>query len=195
MSEKENMPRGQPSALDDILEQRIARARGKRDWRKFIVQTLCMMLAVFLLLELVISIGVVHGDSMEPNVHDGDVCLCWRLSKKYRYGDVVFFKSKGAGEILVKRVIAGPGDTIEINGYGQVIVNDVILHEAFIYSETYAYVGGLEYPLTLGENEYFCMGDNRQNSLDSRLRQVGIVNKHDIIGKILLITGVRTENM
>lgn len=182
---------GQTSAravnLDELLEKRIEEARRKKEWRTFIIQTICFVLAVYLLLTLFIGIGIVHGDSMEPNVHNGDIYLIWRLSGGYEYGDVLFFESAGAGELLVKRVIGVPGDTVELSGDGQVIVNNVILFEPFVYSETYARDGNIEYPLTLGKDEYFVLGDNRGVSIDSRDSRVGVIKKSDIKGKIIFL--------
>lgn len=175
------------SNLDALLERRINEARRKKEWRTFILQTLCFTLAVYLLLTRIIGIGIVHGDSMEPNVHNGDVCLFWRLSREYEYGDIVFLESEGVGELIVKRVIGAPGDTVELDGYGNVIVNNVILYEQFVYTGTYPYVGGTEYPLTLGDDEYFVLGDNRGVSLDSRDNRVGVVKKSNIKGKTLFL--------
>lgn len=187
-AEKARLP---AADLDALLERRIDEARKKKEWLTFVLQTLCFTLAIYLFLTCIVGIGFVHGDSMEPNVHNGDCCLFWRLSAKYEYGDVVFLESAGAGELIVKRVIGVPGDTVELDGDGNVIVNNVILYEQFVYSSTYPYIGGTEYPLTLGENEYFVLGDNREVSLDSRDNRVGVIKKADIKGKTLFL--IRTE--
>ena len=163
------------------------RSEAKAQWRMFLIDTGCMMLAVYLLMTLVIGITVIHGDSMQPALHDNDVALIWRLSGVYEEGDMVLFSSDASPEVLVKRVVAGPGDRVEIDDEaGVVIVNNVILNEPYIYAETYN-KGGQNGPLTLGENEYFVLGDNRMAALDSRYAEVGAVSKSDILGKIIFL--------
>ena len=171
--------------LDDVLEKRLKKSQKQREWRIFVIQTIAVMLAVYLLLTLVLGIMVVHGDSMKPSYHDGDVGIIWRLGK-YKSGDIVLFESAASPDALVKRIVAEPGDVVEI-AYGKVIVNNVILDEQYIYAETHEREGGPEYPLTLGEGEYFALGDNRETSLVSRHGDVGVVHEDAMIGKLILI--------
>lgn len=179
----------------EFQEYRIARRREARkssggrkmwqEWRAFILQTGCAMLAVYLLLTFVIGITIVHGDSMQPALHEQDIAVIWRLSNTYNEGDVVLFRKTGSSETLVKRVVAGPGDTVRIDDQlGKVLVNDVMLEEPYIYAATNS-MGGTNEPVTLGENEYFVLGDNRQFALDSRSAEIGAVEKGSILGKII----------
>ena len=164
-----------------------SKSEEKAEWRRFLIETGCVMLAVYLLLTLVIGIIVIHGDSMQPTLHENDIALLWRLSGGYESGDVIMFRSDASSEVLVKRVVAGPGDTVEIDDdAGVVIVNNVILSEPYIYSGTYN-KGGQNGPITLGENEYFVLGDNRMVALDSRYAEVGAVPKSKILGKIIFL--------
>ena len=171
--------------LDDVFEQKISSARRQREWIVFLVQTVCMMLAVYLLLTQVFGITAVRGDSMQPTFNDGNIALFWRLSGSYTQGDVVLFRSDAAPEILIKRVAAGPGDVLEIDDdNGIVIVNDIILDEPYIFAGTYS-KGGESGPIVLGENEYFVLGDNRTVALDSRNAEIGAIPKGEILGKII----------
>lgn len=159
-------------------------------WRVFLIQTGCTMLAVYLLMTLVIGITVIHGDSMQPTLYDSDIALVWRLSGKYEAGDIILFSSEAFPDALVKRVVAGPGDILEIdNETGKVIVNNVILDEPYIYSGTYTRNGNND-PIILGENEYFVLGDNRMVALDSRDERVGTIMKGEIMGKIVFLVRV-----
>lgn len=186
-SVKENMSKNNEVTLGDVLDKRLGTTRKKKEWWVFAVQTLCVMLVVYLLLTVFFGIMVVHGDSMSPTFNDGDVTLIWRLNGSYKQKDIVLFESDASSETLVKRVIAGPGDTVEITN-GLVIVNDAIVEEPYIYSETEARGDEVEYPITLGDDEYFVLGDNRMLALDSRSSDLGLVHKDDIIGKILFFT-------
>lgn len=170
--------------LESILEQKLKKTRKRKEWWVFVIQTLCVMAVVYLLLTVFFGIMIVHGDSMSPSFNDGDIALLWRLNGSYKQGDVVLFESDASPETLVKRVIAGPQDTVEITD-GLVIVNGEILEEPYIYAETNEREGEVEYPVTLGEDEYFVLGDNRLIALDSRNEKVGFVHKDDIIGKML----------
>ena len=162
-------------------------SEAKAQWRMFLIDTGCMMLAVYLLMTLVIGITVIHGDSMQPTLHDNDVALIWRLSGGYEAGDVILFRSDASPNVLVKRVVAGPGDTVEIDDEGGlVIVNNVILNEPYIHTGTYN-KGGQDGPITLGENEYFVLGDNRTAALDSRYAEIGAVSKSEILGEIIFL--------
>ena len=171
--------------LDGVFEQKISSARRKRELIVFLVQTAGVMLAVYLLMTLVIGVTVIRGDSMQPTFNDGNVALFWRLSGSYARGDVVLFRSDASPEILIKRVIAGPGDVIEIdNDSGLVIVNDIILSEEYVFSGTYSQ-GSISGPLVLRNDEYFVLGDNRTVALDSRNAEIGAIPKGDILGKII----------
>jgi|GEM_PF-705949 signal peptidase I, bacterial type len=171
--------------LDDVLEKRLKKSQQQREWRIFLIQTIAVMLAVYLLLTLVLGILVIHGDSMKPSYNDGDLAIIWRMGK-YESGDVVLLESPASPDALVKRIVAGPGDIVEI-AYGKVIVNNVILDEQYIYAETHERENGPEYPLVLGEGEYFALGDNRETSLDSRHGGVGVIHEDAMIGRLILI--------
>lgn len=119
---------------------------------------------------------IVNGNSMYPFLEDGDVCITWKLNMKPERGDVV--TAKIGNKTLIKRVIGLPGETLQIIS-GYVYIDGKII-ERNIYTED---KGLLEEPYVLGKNEYFIMGDNRENSIDSR--KFGSVNINEINGKVL----------
>ena len=132
---------------------------------------------------------IVRQTSMSPTYEDGDYLLC---TKTYgvvapERGNVVIFKAHmdvdGTGVndvLLIKRVIAIPGDRVKVEA-GQTYVNDFPIYEDYIganYNEDFEEV-------IVPESTYFCMGDNRDESVDSRLDIVGFVNRSDIRGIVL----------
>ena len=173
--------------LDGVFEEKIRRARRQRDWIVFLVQTVSIMLAVYLLLTQVIGIMVVRGDSMSPTVNDGDVMLIWRLSGSYKSGDVVFFSTPASETALVKRVIAGGGETVEFTEDGYVLVDDGFVDESYLAIQGITAPGAAAYPLTVDDRHYFVMGDNRTAALDSRDASIGLVPEKKIIGKMVFL--------
>lgn len=117
----------------------------------------------------------VDGISMEPTYSDKDNLIVRKLGNPTK-GDIVVFKR--GNKYLIKRVIATPGDSISIEK-NKVYVNNKLLSEDYIKGNTEA-----ELSVTLNNSEYFVMGDNRENSLDSRV--FGAILEEDIIGVKLL---------
>ena len=134
------------------------------------------------------------GQSMEPTIYSGDTVLVNRLIysiKDPTYGDLVVFKPNGNenSHYYIKRVVGVPGDTVTIES-GRVFVNGELLDEEII-TESMDDAGLAEEGVTLGEGEYFVLGDNRNNSEDSRSADVGNVNIDDILGQAWFIISPR----
>ena len=142
---------------------------------------------VAIILVFFFRIATVNGDSMVPTLTDHDRLLLTTASSVYNYGDIVVIHREGE-EALVKRVIATPGDTLNIDfEKGIVTVNDTVLDEPYIAEPTYlSFTDGPNFPFTVPSGYYFCMGDNRNNSLDSRSGAVGLINEQYIIGKMVI---------
>jgi len=125
----------------------------------------------------------VEGVSMQDTFNPGDRLLMSRLSalRGYKTGDIVICRiiQSNKKKNAVKRIIAAPGDSLVIEN-GLVYLNGNLLDEDYI---KHVHTPG-NISLTLNEGEYFVMGDNRQDSYDSRA--FGVVNKNDISGKIFL---------
>lgn len=169
--------------LDDNRPEIKKRIRGIIIW---VVEIAAVIGLAFLLITYGVERTAMHGVSMEPTLSDGNSILInkliYRISSPKRY-DVVVFKQSGKEHsyYTIKRVIGLPGETIEIKS-GAVFINGEPLEEKF---NTEAIVnGGLaEQPLLLEDHEYFLIGDNRNNSEDSRFANIGPVLAGDILGK------------
>ncbi len=170
---------GRPDLLLELL-----------DWLKYI---LIAVLIGLLLVVFVIQRNSVTGDSMMPNLQDGNQLLVEKVTKYFAgigYGDIVTIRTdelrhhEGSPNII-KRVVGLPGDTIEIKDMA-VYRNGVLLDETEYLSEgTVTLPHDPDYQVTLlGEDEYYVLGDNRSISLDSRI--FGPVPAKYIIGEVLL---------
>ncbi len=118
------------------------------------------------------QIYFVHGISMEPTLHDKEMILVKKYNLDINYNDIVIVKKNN--KIIIKRVVGIPNDTIEINHY--LYRNGQKIDDYYINDDK-------KINVTLKEDEYFILGDNRNESIDSRSEEIGIINKNNIIGK------------
>ena len=130
----------------------------------------------------------VDGRSMMNTLHDGDNLIVEKLS--YRFSDpkrfdIIVFPPTGKKEYYIKRIIGLPGETVQIDENGNIYINGELLEENY-GAETIQNPGRAAKPITLGDDEYFVMGDNRNNSKDSRSEEVGHVKRSQIIGRAWL---------
>ena len=148
----------------------------------YILIILALALAVKI---LVFQRTVVEGGSMESTLQDGDSLLVEKLSYRFsdpeRFDIVVFPYTGEKGVYFVKRIIGLPGETVEIRE-GVLLIDSKVL--PYRYNRDKIMNAGLvSTEITLHENEYFVMGDNRNHSMDSRDISVGNIHKKDILGK------------
>ncbi len=154
------------------------------------IRTLVTMMTIFILLfTFVARIIVVTGPSMENTLHDGDVLLVWTLGYNPKQGDIVVLTQKNYQEdSIVKRVIATEGQTVDIDyRNSRVYVDSKLLEEDYIKElmNTPNYPGygmGIN-NITVPEGCIFVMGDNRNNSADSRYPEIGIIDTRCVIGQ------------
>ena len=161
----------------------------KKFLKEAVQTSLVLLLALIISFLIVTFVGqrtVVDGESMENTLHHGDNLIVDKITYRFREPErfevIVFPAHYDQHTYLVKRIIALPGETVYIDDKGDIYINDELLEEDF-GKEVILSAGTAKEPLTLGENEYFVLGDNRNNSLDSRDYMVGNVLKEDIIGR------------
>ncbi len=167
-------------------EQAKAPVRGQNllEWYEALISAALVLVLIFSFFFRIIQ---VDGSSMVPTLINGDKLIVWGAGYSPKRGDVVIVDSYTSyGKPLVKRVIAKGGDTISIDyETGTVTVNGEVLQEDYIAERTYLGYD-VTFPYTVPEGTVFVMGDNRNQSLDSRSSYVGCIDERDILGKVLL---------
>ena len=149
------------------------------------VKVLLLALAVFLLCRFVVRIDLCKGNRMYPSLRDGDLVISSRLAAGYRTGDIAAYNDPGSGKLCYARIAAMPGQTVDINDQEEVLINGLIVAEFEFYKTSRPEGQGPEYPLTLGEDEYFLLNDCRQEEDDSRV--FGPVNGSELISKVVFV--------
>ena len=152
----------------------------------YLLVVLCL---TYLVIHFVGQRTQVSGGSMEPMLSDEDNLIVDKITYKFkapeRFDIIVFPYQYKEDTYYIKRIIGLPGETVYIDDSGSIFIDDVLLDEG--YGKEVIKDSGRAYtPITLGEDEYFVMGDNRNNSSDSRDPSVGNVKRDDIIGRAWL---------
>lgn len=165
-------------------EKQTAKGRDLYEWVQSLVGSVLMVVAIF---TFVIRMMGVDGHSMLNTLQHGDRLLVVNsmLYHDYKYGDIVILRKNGVfdDDPIVKRVIAVEGQTVDIDfAEGIVYVDGEALEEDYIREPTYT-AEGTEFPLTVPEGSIFVMGDNRNDSSDSRDYRLGTVDTRYVIGK------------
>ena len=161
-----------------------------REILDLVIYVAVVALIVYLILHFVGQRTVVNGDSMDNTLKDGQSLIMDKIS--YRFHDperfdIVIFpgpEENGENPYFIKRVIGMPGETVQIPDGKVYIDGEKLESDVYGITDTIDYPGIAEEPLTLGEDEYFCMGDNRPVSYDSRYDEVGPVTRGEFIGKV-----------
>lgn len=139
---------------------------------------------VLLIFTLLFRIFIVSGPSMDPTLADGERLIVSNLFYEPKQGDIICFYSKYRDEVLVKRVIATEGQTVDLID-GLVYVDGKELDEDYI-GNIDTNIRDVKMPHTVKEGCVFALGDNRSDSLDSRYNVIGDIDKNDILGKLIL---------
>lgn len=150
---------------------------------------LVVLAAAFLIITYVGQRTEVSGSSMESTLHDKDNLIVDKISYRFhapeRFDIIVFPFQYEKNTFYIKRIIGLPGETVQIDGQGNIYINGEILEENY-GKERILYPGRANEVIQLADDEYFVLGDNRNNSSDSRDPSVGNIKRQNITGRAWL---------
>ena len=170
--------------IEELEEQR-KRCFYKKTFHRTLqrlVGILTVVAAVSVLIAtLLMPVLQIQGSSMFPTLENGQIVVLLK-GNNYKTGDLVAFYY--GNKLLIKRIVATPSDWISIEKNGDVYVNGKILDEPYITKKAFGDCDQ-SFPLQLGDERWFLMGDNRTVSVDSRMTTIGAVSGEQIVGKII----------
>lgn len=155
------------------------------DWVGTIINAIAILVIIF---TIFIKLIVVNGVSMMPTLQDKD----WMVLSSFLYvpekGDIVVVnKKEPVMEPIIKRIVATENDSIDIRD-GKVYINDELKDESkYIGDAITNDYGDMRFPQVVPKGCYFVLGDNRENSLDSRFEKIGFISRNEILGKAKVV--------
>lgn len=171
-------------SLEDVEAER-KRLKYRKRYNQTLRSTLYALIVVAALSVLIATLYMpvlrIYGTSMTPSVTEGDIVITLK-GADIGFGDIVGFYYEN--KLLVKRVIAGPGQWVNISGDGTVFVDGIEVDEPYLTDKAYGDVN-IELPYQVPDGKYFVMGDHRSTSSDSRNSAIGAVPEEQLIGKII----------
>lgn len=199
MSENEENSKSMNAARDngvDLTRQGSRKARAAQDnppkkkkkgslgsdLINLLIRLAIIAAIIWVIFSFVFGLFINSGVAMEPSVQDRDIIIFYRLDNEYTANEAVVYEADG--EERLGRIVARGGDTVEITEDG-LKVNGYLQQDYKNTGETLAVQDGIEYPITLAEDEFFILGDNREESTDSRM--FGPVRLDDIKGSVLTV--------
>ena len=182
---KKELPQIEMPGLEALAEE-LNRTRYKSRFRRTLMGTVYTLITVAAVAVLVATLWLpvlqITGTSMTPSLYEGQVVVSLKNADLVR-GDMIAFYYNN--RVLVKRVIAMPGEWVNIDDNGNVYINDVLFDEPYLEEKALGECN-IELPYQVPEGRLFVMGDHRSVSVDSRSKSVGCVADEQIVGKLIM---------
>ena len=166
------------------MEEKAGKRSQPAEFRRFVIKLAAAAALFSAAFIFVFGVCAVRGNFMHPAVKDGDLAVTLKLCS-YRLGDLAAWKDPESGQLRVSRIVGLPGFEINITEAGELFTNGFMPSEEVFYRTDRAEGSEVEYPLTLGEDEYFLLDDRRPAGRDSRL--FGPFKESDLLGKTVFI--------
>ena len=182
---------GVPQALtpEQVIAARRKQLRNRRDVTSFLQRLVIMVLMLWVLFGFVFGLTPMPNGDMSPRLSAGDLMLYYRMASTWHTQDIAVLEKDGTQ--YVARIVAQPGDTVEITKEATLKIKDSVVLETDIYYSTPRYDENVTYPVTLADDEYFVLCDYREGAKDSRY--YGPVRRSELKGKV--ITVLRRSNL
>ena len=191
MKERMDSYSGLPSV--EQLKAELGRERYKKRLKQVLRSTIYSLIVVAAVAVLVATIWMpvlqIYGSSMTPTLTEGNIVVSVKGSD-FEAGDLIAFYL--GNKILVKRCIAGPGQWVDIDEEGNGYVDGELLYEPYLKEKAYGDCD-IDLPYQVPDNRWFCIGDHRSTSVDSRSTSVGCVANEQIVGRIVFRIWPLTE--
>ena len=178
---QENIVLPSTDQIKSELDRTEYRSRYSRVFRSTIYSLIVVAAIAILVATLWLPVLQIYGTSMEPTLYEGNIVLSVKGSE-FKTGDIIAFYYNN--KILVKRVIANPGDWVDIDADGVIYVNNVPIDEPYV-DELAIGDCNIKLPYQVPDGRLFVLGDHRATSVDSRNSAVGCVAEEQIVGKLV----------
>lgn len=166
------------------LRKELKRTRFKNAYWKTLIHSASVLAVVAAIAVLVSMLWLpvlkIHGTSMSPSLEPGNIVIAEKTDN-LKPGDIVAFYYNN--RILVKRMIAGPGDWVDIDKDGNVKVNGQLLDEPYVTEKSLG-ESDIDYPYQVPDGRIFVLGDHRAASMNSRTKTIGTVADEQVVGKV-----------
>ena len=174
---------------DRLMKELSGAEKGFKNAQRFLIYLAILLVVLWVLFFKVIGITHMPSEDMTPRIDAGDLIIFYRLDRSPKFQDVVVFEKDidgtGTKTMMIGRVMAVPGDTVDITAGNHIAVNGNSIVEPMIYTPTPKREDRVAYPLTMGEEQYFILVDNRTDGMDSRY--FGPVSKDEILGMVITL--------
>ena len=186
----EEEPKTETDESEKLTKELAKTEKGLKNAQWFLIYLIVFLVVVWIMFFKIIGITHMPSEDMEPRVDAGDLLVFYRLDRDAEFEDVIIFEKdidgSGKKQVFVGRVMAAPGDTVEINDNNRLVVNgNLIVETSIYYAATPKRGDRVTYPLTLQEGQYFVLVDDREQGMDSRY--FGPVSKDEVLGTVITL--------